>query len=313
MQLGLCASVWLRRLKGGGRSVKNAKRNDRTAHGLEIVSRRERIPGGTLVIRGVRPLSVWVETFVRRRAYEHLSDDKRIQTRNKRYRLWTVAAGEEQTPCILKMGWVNPVYPFLRRICVFVSQHLSVTGAKAFRGARWLHAAGIESVAPLAWWTDRRRFLDPRHFFLYYRIEADGNAKEVLDALSADDPRRGELVDALSQTVKRLFDSGMRHEDLAIGNFLVKRESGSWRVWLIDTDSVSRAHVFSGRAKLFWDLRCLRRLNLTGDERDRFLRSVLNTYDSPRMRKLLIFWVNGGNKHPVLALWRTLTGVQVRS
>ncbi len=315
-------SCWIslsgRIIRGGGRSAKRAAEvakqsiycspeTDEILRPESLAIRRGGIQHGRYYIFSLRAESVEIENFIRLRAYNALSESSRLVTRNRRYSLWNCSIAGVHGNLMLKMAWTNPAYSSGRLFGLWFSQQFTNVASRAFKGAQLLTRAGIDTITPLSWWTRYESCFDKRHYLLYRHIEADGTAYSAINSMGPEDQAsRAALVGALADVVRRLFTSGLRHDDLAIGNYLVRREGDAWRLWLIDTDSISRNRISHPAIKLFFDLRCLRRLNLHNSDREQFLRLVLAERDTPFWRRVLKFWINGGNKRPIRALIKAL-------
>lgn len=270
-----------------------------------VIKRAERLPTGQLHIVAPREETVAIEEFVRNPNLSQLPEGTLIATHNRRYRIWPVKLADNRF--VLKMSWANPDYRTARYLGLCLSQQITNVARKAFRGAQLLNEAGIPSVEPVAWWTERKCWYDRRHYFLMRHIEHDNDVRSILMSLPPDDPTRLPLVERVAETVGKLFENKLRHDDLAVGNFLAKyTPENGWMIWLIDTDSISCSRIRTPFIKQFFDLCCLRRLNLRGTEREHFLRIVLGDTDTMFWRRVLEFWINGGNKRPIRAMIKTL-------
>jgi len=233
-----------------------------------------------------------VRAYVESGAWRAPAAARRLATRNPRYEVWAFPLPGTSTDVILKIAQAAPAsYPPARRLNALVSHLLRDPARRAANGARLLAAAGVPTYRPLACWQARRagRFRDS--FLLYAAIPALRSLREI----KLHDPGAlAPMVEPLADLVARLHARGLRHDDLACGNFLVG-ENG--RLHLIDTDHVHRARRLGIPAlKRFFDLNDLRRLDLDEPLRREFLRRYLGGRDSAFWWRAHLFWRHGGNR-----------------
>jgi hypothetical protein len=137
----------------------------------------------------------------------------------------------------------------------------------------------------------------------------------VLDVASdvANDPapdkqaKLNAIIDRMSDITRSLHDNRFRHDDIAIGNFLVELEDETapesdpvrrYNVAMIDTDHITYSHMQPAWLKRVFDLRDLRRLNLDVDGQHRFIKRYLGDDYSEKWWNVYKFWKKYG-KNPL--------------
>ena len=248
-----------------------------------------------------QPEAATVREFIASDRWRPPPPDTRLATRNPRYEIHVLALEEPGgTPCILKIARAAPAaYRWSRRLNVLVSHWLRDPSRRALRGARLLAERGIPTLRPLACWKARGAGFWSDSYLLYARIPACGSVRDVqLDRAgippAEKDRALAQLTDRIADLVAALHRSGLRHDDLACGNFLIGDDG---RLHLIDVDHVRavRWRRFP-RLKRFFDLGDLRRLNLDESLRRAFLRRYLGDADSAFWWRVQQFWRDGGNR-----------------
>jgi hypothetical protein len=121
--------------------------------------------------------------------------------------------------------------------------------AKAWRGARALAAAGIETPRPLAYLERRSGGTVAESFFIAERVPG----LPEIRALFRDPGPAGlhPFLDALAGSVASLHRAGLLHRDLSDGNILVRASSNGYGFVYLDTNRVRlRKHLgASARAR----------------------------------------------------------------
>ena len=265
-----------------------------------------------LLVLDDQPEAAAVRAFVASGVWQSVAAFTRLPTRNPRYEVYAFPLPGLGTPCILKIAQAAPAgHRFFRRLEALVSQQVRDPARRALRGARLLAQNGLPTLRPLACWTARRGGFFRDSFFLYTRIPARHSLKDYKLGTTGLDPAENArafdaLVAPLAELVAELHRRGLRHDDLACGNFLVG-DDGALR--LVDTDHVHAVRLRKfPRWKRCFDLNDLRRLDLDDARLDVFLRRYLGAEDSPGWRRVFAFWRAGGN-HPLRWL-RRLVGLR---
>lgn len=183
-----------------------------------------------------------------------------------------------------------------RRIDLAI-RSLLVSGAeKSFRGAAWLWEAKIPVIRPVAF-SAKGRGISRVSYFVYEAIAAEKDVNAFIADMEADDPRKPLLIGEMARITRKIHDAGYRYTDIVGHNFLVDTADASGaRLYLIDTDKTQKTFFTAGVAplKLFFDMRCLRRLRLDNDS----IRHFLRVYHGRELKKsdlmLFSFWISGG-------------------
>ena len=253
-----------------------------------------------LLVAEDAPEAAAVRAFVASGAWRETAAFQRLATRNPRYEVYAFELPGAGTPCILKIAQAAPAgHRGARRLEALVSHLAHDPARRALRGARLLAQNGLPTFRPLACWTARRGGFFRDSFFLYARIPARHSLKDYKLGTTGLPPAENArafdaLVAPLAELVAGLHRRGLRHDDLACGNFLVDAEG---RLQLIDVDHVRAARLRRPRwLKRCFDLNDLRRLDLDDVRMDAFLRRYLGANDSPGWRRVLAFWRAGGNR-----------------
>ena len=253
-----------------------------------------------LLVLDDQPEAPAVRDFIASGAWRNAAAFRRIATRNPRYEVYAFDLPGASTPCILKIAQAAPAgHRGARRLEALVSHLAHDPARRALRGARLLAQNGIPTFRPLACWTASRGGFFRDSFFLYAQIPARHSLKDYkLGATGLPPAENARAFDALvaplAGLVADLHRRGLRHDDLACGNFLVGFDG---RLHLIDVDHVHAARLRRcPRLKRFFDLNDLRRLDLKDARLDAFLRLYLGPADSPFWRRAFAFWRAGGNR-----------------
>jgi hypothetical protein len=119
--------------------------------------------------------------------------------------------------------------------------------AKAWRGAKALLAAGLQTPAPVAWLEARRGGTVRRALFITERAAGTEIRGILRDRPEAElRPLLGELA----RVLRAGHDRGVLHRDLSDGNVLVERRAdGGYDFRFLDTNRVRRRGRIGGRAR----------------------------------------------------------------
>ena len=173
-----------------------------------------------------------------------------------------------------------------------------ISGAQqSFRGACWLWEAGIPGIIPTAW-AVRGHGYHQVSYFVYERIEAQGEVKGFLQQDSLSVKQEHQLIQDMAKISLQVHQAGYRHTDIVPHNFLVQvQPQGQFKVLIIDTDKVKKTSIFGQvfkGSKLFFDLRCFRRLRLSPQQLSLFFHQYFQGDTRLRYLQQWYFWVNGG-------------------
>jgi hypothetical protein len=283
--------------------------------------RMKRYEKGELLVHPQLDCRGALEAYISKLEFLDLSEEMRLPTHNKRYRVYSFHLPAAGRDVILKVSWANPAYGWARRLNIRLLQWFKDYARIAFLGALSLDRIGIRTITPLAHW---RHVVSPFNVESYLLYEKRPAISSVLDLVRdvECDPSGGKrealdgVIDLMADMVRRMHDRGFRHDDIAVGNFLLEQGQPSapetapacrYRVAMIDTDHVTLSRLPRGKVKRFFDLRDLRRLNFDEAGRRRFLQHYLADDFSERWWGVYMFWRRWG-KHPGRLLLQILTG-----
>ncbi len=140
--------------------------------------------------------------------------------------------------------------------------------AKAWRGAKALEAAGIETPAPLAYLERRSGGTVEESYFVARRIPSLPEIRALFQNPAPADGLRP-LLSALAASVAALHRAGLLHRDLSDGNILVREnEGGGFGFIYLDTNRVRARRRLGASVRA----RNLVRLGIPPAERMFFLR-----------------------------------------
>lgn len=307
---------WMRKKSPLARLLKLAKSESAQWPGLK---RGKYAEGGYIVNCRAADRTV-LEEFIGGRRFLDVDEATRIPTHNKRYRVYGFHLPELSSEVIMKVSWLNPEYSLGRRFNIAVSQFVHDYGRRGFFGALKLQSVGVHSIEPLACWSHKKSRFSTESYFLYRKIPAVSTLKEFIENLGAEDSDLGlreELLAKMTGVIRCMIDSGLRHGDIALGNFLVLDggmagdSSSAYQIAVIDTDNISSRALKLPLLKSILDLSTLKRLNLPSSERVSVIKGVMGV----RYRKfwwyVAEYWRRGGNR-PLKTLVRLLSGKGVR-
>ncbi|MBN1557328.1 MAG: hypothetical protein JW951_04200 [Lentisphaerae bacterium] len=306
---GPAGRAWIRLGFGFSRAARRLRKQSRLARlaraarslrwgGTEMTTRRF-AHGRFRVPRGDEQAAV--DTFIARLDFLKLDEACRVETHNRRYRVYAFELDGLPHGAMLKVSWANPEYPAARRFNVALSQWLRDTGRRSIKGARLLRRAGLRTIRPLACWTCRPSGCKLERYFLYERLPAETSCRDLmLQARGAAEPaaRRAwsAALDALADTLAVLHRRGLAHGDTALGNFLVSRGPDGPVIGVIDTDHVTRRRFVPRVLKRVADLHDLRRLRLDEADAQRFLQRYLGRAYRPFWFRVYRFWCSGAHR-----------------
>lgn len=184
-----------------------------------------------------------------------------------------------------------------RKIDLTLKSYIISGGEKSYRGSRWLWEAEIPSIKPVAW-VKKGLGYHQVSYFVYEKIDALGEVKDFLEDEKTNSSTKEQLIRSMADITRTVHAAGFRHTDIVSHNFLVQNMSeDGLRVLLIDTDKIEKVSVLGKKIpiiKLFFDLRCLRRLRFSPEEFEVFFGQYFNGKISVSDLKMWYFWVCGG-------------------
>lgn len=167
----------------------------------------------------------------------------------------------------------------------------------AFQGSLALHLADIPTPRPLAWWTKGDSQAKDA-YFLYEEISAMETLSEYLQSIwkekgESATREASELIRSMAHLTRKMHDSGIMHGDIVTHNFLV--HDNEFGLALIDTDHVRPSHAFLPEpVRRFYNLRCLRRLDLSPEGQRYFLSKYFGREIQLMEWSAFRFWYLGG-------------------
>ncbi len=300
--------------------LKGRKRRYEDRYGIARC-RTKKFEKGELMVHPQLDCRGALEAYISKHGFLDVSETTRLSTHNKRYRVYSFHLGPAERDVILKVSWANPAYGWARRFNIRIVQLFRDYAKSAFLGALALDRVGIRTIQPLAYWRYARSIFNVESYLLYERYPAEGSVLDLVrDVERHPTPlnrrKLDAMIDQLADMVRCMHDHGLRHDDTAVGNFLIEEADLSsaeseperrYQVVMIDTDHVAPSHLRGGLLKSFFDLRDLRRLNLSEDDRRRFMKRYLGDDFSEGWWRVHMFWRRWG-KHPVRMLFQIMTG-----
>jgi hypothetical protein len=284
---------------------------------------RGRYSHGWFLIRRDQPESARVKDFILDREFLAVPEARRIPTHNKRYRVWSLRIVPFEHEFIMKATWNNPAYRPLRRLNVMLSNRLRCYSGRALLGALALERAGVATIRPLACWRHRCAWWAAgESFLLYEKVPAQYSVRDFrLNKMRLPEERHRAvvdmLIDKLADIMAAIHGNGLRHDDTASGNFLVRSEGhaagtadlrGDCVVTVIDTDHVAESRWPTAFLRRFFALRCLRRLDFDEAGRRRFLERYFGEDYREFWWRVHEFWRRGGNRPLRAAIRRMRRG-----
>jgi len=195
-----------------------------------------------------------------------------------------------------------------RKIELSLKSFFRPAAKKSFMGAKSLEESGIPTIKPIAW--SKRGFFHRRiSIFVYEYIDAISDAYSFIESSNYNEMQKEKIIRNIAKITRDMHDKGFKHHDIILNNFLVVKFDKDFKIFLIDTDSISSSHLsrFSKTLKIFFDLRCVRRFR----PKDKYLKIFFEEYFHDNVKNLYLyfwlFWVRGGfNLHRRNKLKKTL-------
>lgn len=240
-----------------------------------------------------------VRNFIEKFQSEFLDACKMYQTGRMRNKLAIFCLPSDGRPIVLKRtSSVTPNLSWIRKIEILFKTIFGNYAQVAFRGSSALYLAGIQTPRPLAWWTQKTGKINKESYFLYEETQANETLSQKLKKIymekgeSAED-EAGDLLNKMALITRKMHRANIIHGDIVTHNFLVRTSDGT--LVLIDTDHVKPGYSFLPRQlKLYFDLRCLRRLDLSPEAQRYFLDKYFERQTSHLEWKIFRFWYLGG-------------------
>lgn len=137
---------WLRKdLMGARRRMRRYERR----YGIPKC-REKAFEHGAMIVQPTLDCRGALENYISNLDFLDIPDSARLETHNKRYRVYSFFLPAAQRDVMLKVSWANPAYGFWRRLNIRLLQYFKNYGKVAFLGVLALDRMGIQTVTPLA-------------------------------------------------------------------------------------------------------------------------------------------------------------------
>lgn len=225
-------------------------------------------------------------------------DVKNINTGRKNHRVFLFRHKEKNY--FAKEFFLNNSIGIGRRLELSFKEILKPAAQRSYEGSVALYKNEIPTPKPVAYFASKKMPWNSRSIVVLETIE---DAKELFILYREKSGAFEKLFKIAASYVKLLHDSGYRHTDIVLHNFLVQSSDNNRneKLFVIDTDKVHKT-LFSApikTLKTFFDLRCIRRLEVRDDELELFLKNYFGSSYSHIWKKVLYFW-RGGGFNPML-------------
>ena len=232
-----------------------------------------------------------VVRFIESRQFLESGGFESIKVNNRRNRLFRIRLEGSERPLMMKINWINPELPLTRRIALFLNNRFKNYPRQGYFGALALEHAAIPGMRAIAYWDHRPRSMQESGYFLYEEIDADCSIVEyqifaTRDASCKQQQVFNKLIERMACLVRQLHQSNLRHGSIELGNFLVgfgcdmdaadADAASAARLYLIDTDRISRVKIKNTLIKTIFDIRDLCRIGVNAAGRKFLLRYYLN-------------------------------------
>ena len=280
----------------------------------QIAYKPKKYSFGKYVVRSDIPGKKQINAFIAECDFLNISELHRISTRNRQHRLYSFYLPAIGRDVVMKIHWIDPTYPLIRRIEICISRLFKNRCELSFYGALALQQAGIHTLNPLAYWSYGTSRLFSEHYFLYEKVHANFSVLEYRNHVKKKlTPTHRQTLDCIIEGMADLaagiHQNNLRHGDLAFGNILVdlndgtcdvseSRPSGFPSLYIIDTDQVQNSRAWSTFLKRILDLRSLKPIHLDSREQKIFFKKYFGKNNVDFWIKVFCFWQRG--KHRLL-------------
>lgn len=111
---------------------------------------------------------------------------------------------------------------------------------RSYEYAFRLHALGIGTPRPVAYYTERRLLLFGRSYYVSLTSDCPYT---YADLSRRDFPEREEILRAIARTTAQMHEHGLLHKDYSRGNILFHPEAGGVRIEIIDLNRIRFGRV----------------------------------------------------------------------
>lgn len=219
-------------------------------------------------------------------------DIKDINTGRKNHRVFTFRHKDKNY--FAKEFFLDSSIKISRRAELSFKEFLNPAAKRSYEGSVALYKNSIPTPKPVAYLALKNLPWNARGIAVFETIE---DSQELFILYCDKNSAFDKLFKLAASYVRVLHDSGYRHTDIVLHNFLVQNEnSDEPKLFIIDNDKVYKAAFLEviKPLKTFFDLRCMRRLEVSDDELEFFLKNYFGSSYLPIWKKALYFWRNGG-------------------
>ena len=268
-------------------------------------SKEQSYESGRLFVRPGLSYRDAIVGFVESRQFLKTGSFESIKVANRRNQLFRVRLDGLPRPLIMKINWINPEFPLTRRVALFLNNRFKNYPRRGYYGALALEQAAISGMRAIAYWNHLPWSMQESGYFLYEEIDADCSIIEYQifasrETSSTQQQVFNKLIERTADMVRQLHLSNLRHGSIELGNFLVEFGCGmdaadadaasAARLYLIDTDRMTRVKIKVSLIKTIFDIRDLCRMGFDATGRKYFLRCYLNEKYSDHWQQVLEFW-----------------------
>ncbi len=232
---------------------------------------------------------------------------KKSRKRNKLYCFPLEPVSKKVT---MKVSEVSKDYKFWRRINVFITSLFKDYNLNSYKNSIILHAAGVDTIIPIAYWTYQYSWFNYKSYFLYENVDSELTVTELHDHIKTSDlPHKDKLISTISEKhiaiIKSIHSANVRHDDPHGGNILTDIKYAdiqninvcdieNAKFTLIDNDRCTKTRLMIKPLKLFFDIKCLTKFNLKDIPHTEILKKYLGEGYNSIWSKIFIFWMSGG-------------------
>ncbi|MBN1840611.1 MAG: lipopolysaccharide kinase [Campylobacterales bacterium] len=213
--------------------------------------------------------------------------EKSIATGRKNHQLFIVSHHSKRY--FVKIFHASKHAKWARRVELGLKDIFSSGAKRCFEGSAMLYRNGIPTAKPIGYFSMASLPWNKKSVAIFEAIE---DAKELKELYVNHESFFEELFMSMAECTKKMHDANIRHTDIVLHNFLVKEECGAQKLYLIDTDKVHYAGLsrISYLTKTFFDMHCIRRIEVNEREVALFLKHYFGKHYTPFWGKVLSFW-----------------------
>lgn len=213
--------------------------------------------------------------------------EKTIVTGRKNHQLFIVSYHSKRY--FVKIFESSQHAKWTRKIELGLKDIFSSGAKRCFEGAAMLYRNEIPTAKPIGYFSIGFLPWEKKSVAVFEMIE---NAQELKSLYLASNREFGSLFKLMAQYTKKMHDANIRHTDIVLHNFLVQEKEGTQKLYMIDTDKVHYARLskISFLTKTFFDMHCIRRIEVNEEELTIFLKHYFGKECTPFWRNVLAFW-----------------------